>query len=139
MRPKKLSGEGTVSEAGMWSTSSVEMRGSCRYCLMSLVYSSSIFCGAADAVAAGAVFGLAFLVWAAMVPEITDSASRVRLTVLTRHLIDRVLSRGLKSDIAFQGRVSTCDLVDSRLKRSFYRARTSSFDFGWGGGVRRRG
>ena len=41
------SGDGTVSEAGMWSTSSVVIRGSCRYSLMSLVYSSSIFCGAA--------------------------------------------------------------------------------------------
>src|ERR1039458_6025132 len=58
MRPRNLRGEGTVSDAGMWSTSSVVMRGSCRYSLMSLVYSSSIFCGAA---AAGAGAGLAFL------------------------------------------------------------------------------
>src|ERR1035441_7512282 len=49
MRPRNLSGDGTVSDAGMWSTSSVVMRGSCRYSLMSLVYSSSIFCGAAAA------------------------------------------------------------------------------------------
>src|ERR1043166_3755274 len=54
MRPKNLSGEGTVSDAGMWSTSSVEMRGSCRYSLMSRVYSSSSFCGfGAAAVCAG--------------------------------------------------------------------------------------
>src|ERR1035438_3353338 len=49
MRPRNLRGEGTVSDAGIWSTSSVVMRGSCRYSLMSLVYSSSIFCGAAAA------------------------------------------------------------------------------------------
>src|SRR5215472_4663921 len=56
IRPRNFSGEGTVSDAGMWSTSSVVMRGSCRYSLMSLVYSSSIFCGAAaDGAAAAAL------------------------------------------------------------------------------------
>ena len=29
----------------MWSTSSVVIRGSCRYCLISFVYSSSFRCG----------------------------------------------------------------------------------------------
>src|SRR5579883_2704194 len=53
MRPRNLSGEGTVSEAGMWSTSSVVMRGSCRYSWISRVYSSSIFCGCAAEAAAG--------------------------------------------------------------------------------------
>src|SRR5581483_9213118 len=60
MRPRNFSGEGTVSEAGMWSTSSVVMRGSCRYSLMRRVYSSSSFCGCA----AGAGAGFAFLLCA---------------------------------------------------------------------------
>src|SRR5271169_1532187 len=95
MRPRNFSGEGTVSDAGMWSTSSVEMRGSWRYSLMSLVYSSSIFCGAAGAaVAAGGVAGLPFLVCATILPEISDSASRLRLTIVKRYLIDGVLFRG---------------------------------------------
>ena len=44
MRLKNLSGVGTVSEAGRWSTSSVEIRGSCRCSLIFAVYSASIFC-----------------------------------------------------------------------------------------------
>src|ERR1035441_2707005 len=72
MRPRNLRGEGTVSDAGMWSTSSVVMRGSCRYSLMSLVYSSSIFCGAA---AAGAGAGLPFLAWPKAGPETRTTAS----------------------------------------------------------------
>ena len=43
----------------MWSTSSVVMRGSCRYSLIRLVYSSSIFCG--WLAAAGLAAGLPFL------------------------------------------------------------------------------
>jgi hypothetical protein len=35
MRPKNLSGDGTLSLAGMWSTSSVLIRGSCVYSLIS--------------------------------------------------------------------------------------------------------
>src|SRR4051812_32052483 len=59
MRPRNFKGEGTVSDAGMWSTSSVVRRGSCRYSLMSFVYSSSTFCGCgAAAVAAGLPFFL---------------------------------------------------------------------------------
>src|ERR1017187_2493755 len=49
MRPKNFSGLCTVSEAGMWSTNSVVIRGSCKYCLISFVYSSSCFCGPAAA------------------------------------------------------------------------------------------
>ena len=63
MRPKNLSGDGTVSEAGMWSTSSVVMRGSCRYCLISLVYSSSIRC-AGTASEASAAAGFFFVICA---------------------------------------------------------------------------
>src|ERR1035438_10897224 len=85
------------------------MRGSCRYCLMSLVYSSSSFCGAGAAAAAGAAVDLAFLVcvWAAMVPGIRDSASKARLAVVARHLIRQGPFWGSMSDIAFRGRVST--------------------------------
>src|SRR5579863_8698365 len=70
MRPRNLSGEGTVSDAGMWSTSSVLIRGSCRYSWMSLVYSSSTFWGAGAAVVAVV---LPFLLWAN--PGHTASAS----------------------------------------------------------------
>src|SRR5688572_23721129 len=41
MRPKNLSGVGTLLDAGRWSTSSVEMRGSWRYSLILAVYSAS--------------------------------------------------------------------------------------------------
>src|SRR5690242_21482188 len=46
MRPRNLSGVGTVPDAGRWSTSSVVMRGSWRYSLIFLVYSSSFGCDA---------------------------------------------------------------------------------------------
>src|SRR5690242_897332 len=46
MRPRNLSGVGTVLDAGRWSTSSVVMRGSWRYSLIFLVYSSSFGCDA---------------------------------------------------------------------------------------------
>jgi hypothetical protein len=46
MRPRNLSGVGTVLDAGRWSTSSVVMRGSWRYSLIFLVYSSSFGCEA---------------------------------------------------------------------------------------------
>src|SRR5688572_1729492 len=42
MRPKNLSGVGTVADAGRWSTSSVVMRGSWRYSLIFAVYSASM-------------------------------------------------------------------------------------------------
>src|SRR5579872_2298447 len=54
IRPRNFNGDGTLSEAGMWSTSSVVTRGSCKYCLINFVYSSSSFCGAAAAVLAAA-------------------------------------------------------------------------------------
>src|SRR3569833_1118170 len=44
MWPRNLSGVGTVADAGRWSTSSVEMRGSDSRCLISDVYSASCFC-----------------------------------------------------------------------------------------------
>src|SRR5262245_15269570 len=47
MRPKNLSGVGTTSDAGRWSTSSVITRGSAVYSLIFAVYSASIFCDAA--------------------------------------------------------------------------------------------
>src|SRR4051812_14831633 len=53
MWPRNLSGVGTVADAGRWSTSSVEIRGSERLALILAVYSTSIFC-AACAHAAGA-------------------------------------------------------------------------------------
>src|SRR3954469_15684842 len=52
MWPRNLSGVGTVAEAGRWSTSSVEMRGSDNSCLIFAVYSASCF-WAACANAAG--------------------------------------------------------------------------------------
>src|SRR4029453_8284023 len=55
MCPRNLSGVGTLSDAGRWSTSSVEIRGSGKYCLMALVYSTSYFWPAAGACANGAV------------------------------------------------------------------------------------
>src|SRR5215831_7749952 len=59
MRPKNFSGDGTLSDAGMWSTSSVVMRGSCRCCRISFVYSSSCFCGVVAGAAANANTALA--------------------------------------------------------------------------------
>src|SRR5688572_1010940 len=44
IRPRNLSGVGTVLDAGRWSTSSVVIRGSCRYSLIFRVYSSSMGC-----------------------------------------------------------------------------------------------
>src|SRR5256885_7806397 len=44
IRPRNLSGVGTVFDAGRWSTSSVVMRGSCRYRLISAVYAESFGC-----------------------------------------------------------------------------------------------
>src|SRR5215218_2606049 len=62
MRPRNLSGVGTVLDAGRWSTSSVVIRGSCRYSLIFRVYSSSFGCAGraapalcASAAAAGAI------------------------------------------------------------------------------------
>src|SRR6188508_3681158 len=47
MCPRNLSGVGTLSDAGRWSTSSVEMRESVSELLMSAVYSASCFCAGA--------------------------------------------------------------------------------------------
>src|SRR5829696_4632013 len=44
IRLKNFSGVGTVADAGRWSTSSVEMRGSWRYSLIFAVYSGSLAC-----------------------------------------------------------------------------------------------
>src|SRR3954468_12754993 len=44
MRPRNLSGVGTVLDAGRWSTNSVVMRESWRYSLIFAVYSWSIAC-----------------------------------------------------------------------------------------------
>src|SRR5688572_901745 len=49
IRPRNLSGVGTVVDAGRWSTSSVVIRGSCRYSLIFRVYSSSFGCAVARA------------------------------------------------------------------------------------------
>src|ERR1017187_3391453 len=86
----------------MWSTSSVETRGSCKYSLMSLVYSSSIFWGAA----AGA--GLEpFLVWANAGAVAKATANSALAAIVKPSFIDGVLSGDLMSDIAFLGPVST--------------------------------
>src|ERR1017187_124534 len=89
----------------MWSPSSVETRGSCKYSLMSLVYSSSIFWGAAAA-AAGA--GLEpFLVWANAGAVAKARANSALAAIVKPSFIDGVLSGDLMSDIAFLGPVST--------------------------------
>src|SRR6266550_1536692 len=44
MWPRNLSGVGTVADAGKWSTSSVEIRGSESRFLIIAVYSASTFC-----------------------------------------------------------------------------------------------
>src|ERR1700733_371595 len=93
IRPKNLSGDGTVSEAGMWSTSSVVTRGSWRYCLISLVYSSSIRC--AGTVGEASVDAFAFLLCASRA-GVGDNArvspSTTRLILAKRDGIENVLS-----------------------------------------------
>src|SRR5688500_8443776 len=51
IRPRNLSGVGTVLDAGRGSTSSVVIRGSCRYSLIFRVYSSSFGCAVRVALA----------------------------------------------------------------------------------------
>src|ERR1043166_2815052 len=51
MWPKNLSGVGTLSDAGRWSTSSVEIRGSINSDLIFAVYSASCRCCARTACA----------------------------------------------------------------------------------------
>src|SRR5258708_28814999 len=52
MRPRNLSGVGTVADAGRWSTSSVVIRGSWRYSLILAVYAESFGCWASIGAAA---------------------------------------------------------------------------------------
>src|SRR5215469_15639739 len=105
MRPRNFNGEGTVSDAGMWSTSSVVMRGSCRYSLMSLVYSSSSFCGCAGAAAAG-VAALPFFD-CALTGELADPYTRATArsalpAMAKRNFIIWIPPEGFQIDIALQ-------------------------------------
>src|SRR5215472_11091152 len=86
MRPRNLSGEGTVSDAGMWSTSSVVMRGSCRYSFISLVYSSSSFCGAE---ATGAVADFVFLLCA----KTSDAAIAAQTSTVPRRMLRDLMNQ----------------------------------------------
>src|SRR5882724_11180801 len=98
MRPRNLSGEGTVSEAGMWSTNSVVIRGSCKYSWISLVYSSSTFCGAAG-VSVLAAAGLPFLpcarAGAATGPTARAHTNSALPNVAKRNLINGILPEGV--------------------------------------------
>src|ERR1051326_8328638 len=51
IRAKDFTGDGTGSGGGRGATGSVVIRGSCRCCRISFVYSSSFFCGVGRAAA----------------------------------------------------------------------------------------
>src|ERR1017187_8900375 len=98
----------------MWSTSSVETRGSCKYSLMSLVCSSSIFWGAAAAAGTGLE---PFLAWAKAGAVAKAKAASALAAIVKPSFIDAVLSGDLMSDIAFQGLVSTAGKAPGSPRR----------------------
>src|SRR3984957_19584399 len=96
------------------------MRESCRYSLMSLVYSSSVFCGWA-AVAADAGAALVFLAWARATgtagPDARASAKSPLLAAAYPNLIEQYPPTGLRSDTSFRGRLSMGVCRDGRRRR----------------------